>query len=101
MNQDLEEGLGVKTGQEKGHPPCSGSADFGRGSEVHGLAGEPRAPEGVGTRTHSLLGRVMLKTRVILPPRPAESIPSQSHPLYFCFSLKPPPPSHKAGPEGR
>lgn len=55
-------------------------------------SGEPKAPGGVGTRTHPLLGRVMLKTWVIPPPRPGESIPSRSHPLYFCFSLNPPPP---------
>lgn len=53
--------------------------------------GEPRAPGGVGTRTHPLLGRVMLKTRVIPPPRSGESIPSPSYPLYFCFSLNPHP----------
>ena len=50
MNKDLEEGLGVKTGQEKGHPPCSGSADSGRGSEVHGLARGAQSP---GRRWHA------------------------------------------------
>ena len=102
MNKGLEEGLGVKTGQEGRDPPCSGSADSGRGSEVHGPVRGAQSP---WRRWHAYppapwashaqdLGDPASQARGEHP------LPVPS-PIFLLFPEPPTPPSLKAGPEGR